>query len=98
MGILAVILPVFGLAAIGFAAARFNAVSEEGLSGLRFLLYYLALPALIFRLVSTAPLGGVNLVAFALTATFATYCAFAIAFSIAALLNRGHVPESTVQG
>ncbi len=98
MGILAVIIPVFGLAAIGFAAARFNAVTEQGLAGLRFFLFYLALPALIFQLVSTASLAGVNLLAFALTATFATYCAFAIAFSIAALLNRGHVPESTIQG
>src|SRR5262249_10726644 len=44
------------------------------------------------------PLAGTNLLAFALTATFATYCAFVIAFSIAALINRGQVPAATVEG
>jgi malonate transporter len=89
---------VFGLTAIGFVAARLDAVTAGGLQALRFFVFYLALPALIFQLVSTAPLAGVNLFAFALTTTFATYCAFAIAFSVAALLNRGHVPESTIEG
>ena len=96
--VLTVVLPVFGLIAIGFAAARFNVVAAEALTGLRFFLFYLALPALIFQLVAATPLAGTNLLAFALTATFATYCAFAIAFSIAALLNRGHVPDATIEG
>jgi malonate transporter len=96
--ILAVIVPVFGLTAIGFAAARLEFITSEGLAGLRRFLLDLALPALIFQLVAEAPIGGTNLVVFALTATFATYCAFAIAFSIAALLNRGNVPEATVEG
>jgi malonate transporter len=96
--ILAVVVPVFGLAAIGFGAVRLGVVNENGLAGLRFFLHYLALPAFIFQLVSAAPMGGTNLLVFALTATFATYCAFAIAFSIAALLNRGHVPDATAEG
>jgi predicted permease len=77
---------------------RLNLVRDEGLAGIRAFLFYLALPALIFQLVSTASLAGTNVLGFALTATFATYCAFAIAFSIAALLNRGNVPEATVEG
>jgi len=96
--VLTVILPVFGLAAIGFAASRLDIVPAEGLAGLRFFLLYLALPAFIFQLVAATPLAGTNLLAFALTATFATYCAFAIAFSIAALINRGQVLEATVEG
>lgn len=35
---------------------------------------------------------------FVVTTTFATYCAFAIAFSFGALVNRGNVPEATVEG
>src|SRR4051812_35219837 len=96
--VLAVIVPVFGLTAIGFGAARIAAIDDVALTGLRFFLLYLALPALIFQLVAAAPVGAANIVAFAVTATFATYCAFAIAFSISALLNRGHVPDATVEG
>ena len=56
--ILAVIVPVFGLVALGFGAARLDVFGSEGIAGLRAFLLYLALPALIFQLVSTAPWGG----------------------------------------
>jgi malonate transporter len=96
--VLTVIVPVFGLIAMGFGAARLELMTPAGIAGLRRFLLELALPALLFQLVAEAPIGGTNLLGFVLTATFATYCAFAIAFSVAALLNRGNVPEATVEG
>jgi hypothetical protein len=65
---------------------------------LNVLLLYLALPALFFQSIAEAPIPGPGTISFVLTTTFATYCAFAIAFSIGALVNGGNVPEATVQG
>jgi malonate transporter and related proteins len=96
--IVGLILPLFGLIAAGYAAARFRAVGAETLGALNFLVYYLALPALFFRLIVEAPELAEGTSAFVITTTFATYCAFAIAFSIGALLNGGRVPEATVEG
>lgn len=96
--IVGLILPLFALIAAGYAAARFRAVGAETLGALNFLVTYLALPALFFRLIVEAPALGDGTTAFVVTTTFATYCAFAIAFSIGALLNGGRVPEATVEG
>lgn len=96
--IVGLILPLFGLAAAGYAAARFRAVGTETLGALTFLVHYLALPALFFRMIVEAPVLIDGTGAFIITTTFATYCAFAIAFSIGALLNGGRVPEATIEG
>ncbi len=67
-------------------------------AGLSFFVLYLALPALFFQLIAATPLGRCRGWSFVVTTTFATYCAFAIAFSIGALINGGNVPEATVEG
>lgn len=92
------LVPFFGVILIGYGAGYFRLVRAEALAGLEFFVVWVALPALFFRLISETPtevLGGWS---FVLTTTFATYCAFAIAFSVGALLNGGNVPEATVEG
>jgi predicted permease len=97
--ILRLIFPFFGVLFLGYAAGRFRLGAETSLPGLNFFISYLAMPALFFQLVAATPLENLSGVwAFVLTTTFSTYCAFAIAFSVGALVNGGHVPEGTIQG
>jgi malonate transporter and related proteins len=93
-----IILPFFGLIAAGFAAGKFMKMPAQGVSGLNLFVYYFALPAWFFQLLAQTPVGTLAHWSFLVTTTFATYCAFALAFSFGALINRGNVPESTIQG
>ena len=96
--ILTLILPFFGLVALGYAAGWLRFIPPEGTGGLNVLVLYLALPAFFFQSIVEGPVPDTAAISFVLTTTFATYCAFAIAFSIGALVNGGNVPEATVQG
>lgn len=96
--ILALLVPVFGTIAVGYGAGHFRLVRDEGLAGLEFLAFSVALPALFFHLITTTPASGAGGWAFVATTTFATYCAFALAFSVGALVNGGNVPEATIEG
>jgi malonate transporter len=91
-----VILPFFGLIAFGFGATRLMRLPAQGVSGLNLFVYYFAMPAWFFQLVATAR--EIEHWSFLIATAFATYCAFAIAFSFAALLNRGNVPDATIEG
>jgi predicted permease len=93
-----IIAPFFGLVALGFAAGRTLDIPAEGTAGLNVFVFYFALPALFFQLVAETPLSALANWSFVLTTTFSTYCAFAIAFSFGALVNRGNIPEATIQG
>lgn len=91
-------LPFFGLVFLGYGVGRWGPIKRDGLPGLEFFVRYLALPAFYFQLLARTPFDQLTDWSFVLTTTFATYCAFAIAFSFAALINRGRVPEATVAG
>lgn len=47
--VLAILLPVFGLIAAGYGMARTRLLTREGVRGLGSFVYYVALPALLFR-------------------------------------------------
>jgi predicted permease len=96
--IVSILLPFFGLIALGYGAGKWRKTPAEGLAWLNFFVFYLALPALFFQLVAETPLEDLTSWSFVLTTTFGTYCTFAIAFSIAALIHRGNIPVSTVDG
>jgi malonate transporter len=96
--ILGLVLPFFGLIGLGYASGRLRYVAPAGAAGLEFLVLYLALPVFFFLAIVEAPAPPDGAVSFVLTTTFATYCAFAIAFSVGALVNGGNVPDATVQG
>lgn len=96
--IVTIILPFFGLIAFGYGAGRFLGITREGATGLNIFVFYFAMPALFFQLVAETPLHDLANWSFVLTTTFATYCAFAIAFSFGALISRGNIPEATIQG
>jgi len=96
--IVTLLLPFFALVLIGYGAGYFRFVGEAGLAGLNFFVLYLALPAFFFQLVAATPITAFAGWSFIATTTFATYCAFAIAFSIGALTNGGNVPQATIEG
>ena len=94
--IVTLLLPFFGFILLGYGAGYFSFVGG-GAGGANFFVFYLALPAFISARAAT-PLASFAGWSFIATTTFATYCAFAIAFSIGALINGGNVPEATVEG
>ena len=96
--IVTLLLPFFGLILLGYGVGTFRLIGADALAGLEFFVFYCALPVLFFHLIATTPAASLQGWSFVATTTFATYCAFAIAFSVGALLNGGHVPEATVQG
>jgi hypothetical protein len=96
--IVSLVIPFFGLIVLGYGTGRAFRIPDEGLAGLRFFVFYLAMPALFFQLIAETGPADAAIWSFVLTTSFSTYCAFAMAFSIGALVNGGNVPEATVQG
>jgi predicted permease len=92
-----ILLPFFLVILLGYGAGRLRFVREEGLAGLNLFVFKIALPVLFFHVIATTPMVA-GAWPFVLTTAFATYCAFAIAFSIGALINGGNVPEATIEG
>ena len=85
-------LPFFGLIALGYAAGRWRKVPAEGLAWINVFVFYFALPALFFQLIADTGASAAEVPwSFVIITVFGTYCTFAIAFSIAALANRGNV-------
>lgn len=96
--IVSLVFPFFVLILVGYAAGRWLGVGEGSLAGLNVFVFYLAMPALFFQIIVTTPLAETSIWSYVLTTTFATYCAFAFAFSFGALINRGNIGEATIQG
>jgi malonate transporter len=96
--IAAIALPFFGLIALGYVTGRWRKVPAEGLAWINLFVFYFALPAWFFQLVAVEARSLYIPWSFVTITVFGTYCTFAIAFSIAALANRGNVPVSTIQG
>ena len=95
---LTLLLPFFGLIAIGYAAGFFRLLAPAALAGLETFVAWVAMPVLYFHLIVTAPAGAIPGLGFVVATAFATYCTFAVAFSAGALFNGGNVPEATIQG
>ncbi|MEO0543853.1 MAG: AEC family transporter [Pseudomonadota bacterium] len=98
MQVLGLVLPFFGLIAIGFIAARVLRTPAEGLAWMNTFIVYIALPALFFNLLSRTPVEQLTQWRYILATTLTTFIIFAISFVIAVLRNGGKVPESTIMG
>lgn len=51
-GTLTIVLPVFGLVLLGYLVGRTRLLSEEGIRGINTFVFYVAIPALLFRATS----------------------------------------------
>jgi predicted permease len=91
-------VPFFGIVILGYAVGMVLKLARDALGALQAFVSYVALPVFFFSYIAETPLQDFAGVSFLITTAFSTYCVFAIAFSVAALLNRGNVPEATIQG
>jgi malonate transporter and related proteins len=98
IAIIGLVLPLFGLTFLGFIAGRIAKISFEGLAWLNFFVLYLALPALIFQLLSQTPVSEFTNISFIAITTTATLLVFCLTFFIAGIRNGGNVGEATIQG
>ncbi|MEN0002343.1 MAG: AEC family transporter [Pseudomonadota bacterium] len=98
MQVLGLVLPFFGLIALGFAAARVLHTPVEGLAWMNIFIIYIALPALFFNLLSRTPVEELTQWRFIIATTLTTFIVFAIMFVIAIIRNNGQIPQSTVMG
>lgn len=91
-------MPFFGLIFLGFAVGKLVAIPDDGMAGLNFFILYLALPSLFFQLISQTPIEQLANWNFVAATTLGSVIAFALAFGIGSLINRGNIAESTIQG
>lgn len=95
--VLGMLIPFFGLIAIGYVAALYFKQGAEALGWLNIYVIYAAMPALLFKLVSRAPFADIARVDFILMDIGATYLVFALVFGAAVLWRRASVPDATMQ-
>ncbi len=86
--ILNLALPFFGLIALGYIAAIILRVEESGLAWLNALVWYFALPSLIFQTVAEAPFEKLLNLPFLLGTTLSTYLIFVVMVAISIIIFR----------
>lgn len=96
LDILNLAAPFFGLIFIGYACGRLNRMPDSGLAWMNVFIIYVALPALFYRIIAVAPLEQVVNLRFIAATTFATFCAFALAFIVGMVLRRGDIAGATI--
>ncbi len=82
--ILDTVLPFFALIFCGYGAARFKVLDAQSAAGLNSFVFYFALPAFLFSLMSSSPIGEVLNLPFVL----AYSCTSLVLFGLAALGGR----------
>lgn len=96
LDVLNLALPFFGLIFIGYACGRLKQIPDVGLAWMNFFLIYVALPVLFYRILAQTPFEKLANAPFVVATTLATYCAFALSFSVAMLFRRGALGESSM--
>jgi predicted permease len=96
LSILNLALPFFGLIFIGFACGKLKKLPDEGLAWMNFFIFYVALPALFFRILSKTPLEQLAQFDFIAATVLATASAFTIAYIIGLIARCGDLAAATV--
>jgi predicted permease len=91
-------LPFFGLIFIGMAATKLRSFGEEGLAWLNVFVFYFALPALIFLLVSRAPFEKLIDWPFITATTTATGLVFLIMLAVSMIVLRAPLKTAALLG
>jgi len=90
-------LPLFALIGCGYAAGRFRVLSPAGIGGLNTFVYYFALPAMLFRVMSQQPPQEVLDLPFMGAWLVVELCVFGAALVGGWLVLRLTLPQSAVQ-
>src|SRR6478672_2189656 len=94
LSILNLALPFFGLIFIGFACGKWRKLPDEGLAWMNFFIFYVALPALFFRILSKTPLEQLAQLDFIAATTLATATAFTLSYVVGLIVCRGDLARS----
>ncbi len=94
--ILETVLPIFGLILCGYVVGRRGWMSEEAIKGLNTFVFYLAIPALLFRAMARGPgLIEISIVGAYMSAILVT---FVLALLVSGLLFRTNLAERALFG
>lgn len=96
--VISLVLPFFGLIALGFIAAKITRQPVEALGWMNTFIIYIALPALFFNLLSTTPVEQLTQWRFIAATTLSTFTIFAIMFAIGIWRTGGQIENATVMG
>jgi len=96
--VLGLVLPLFGLIALGYLAAKIRKLPMEGLAWLNFFIVYVALPALIFKLLAQAPLSAMPEMDFLVRTTLGTFIIYVLSFLLALKFGSGRIKDATIMG
>lgn len=96
--LLTLILPLVALILLGAFAGQSDKLARSGREVVDWLLVRFALPAFLFSAAASASFDELFRLPYFLTVAFGIYCAFAVAFTVAALLNRGDIEAATITG
>lgn len=91
-------LPFFGLIFIGLACGKLKQIPDTALAWMNFFIFYVALPALFYRILAQTPLEKLAQVDFVFATTLATFWAFAVSFAIGMAIRRCNIAEATIAG
>ena len=92
------VLPFFGMIALGYFCGKRVKLPAEGLAWMQFFLIYVSLPMLFFRLIADKPLSELTNWPYVIATTLATYVVFALSFTVGLYFTRGNLPQSVMQG
>lgn len=95
---LSILAPIFGLLAVGFAAARIGLLSPEGVKGIVKLVSCIEIPALLFRALATNDSGVTERIDIAVVYFVACTVLLAVGFLLARLALRLDMAECGVFG
>ncbi|MSO91977.1 MAG: AEC family transporter [Rhodospirillales bacterium] len=96
--VVAILIPFFAVIACGFMAARLNVLSKEGIGGLNAFVYYVALPALLFRVTAARPPAAIADFAFIGACAFADLALYGLGFIVARRAFRTSLADAAFCG
>jgi predicted permease len=98
LSLLDLVLPFFGMIALGYFCGKRVKLPAAGLVWMQFFLIYVSLPMLFYRLIADKPLSDLTNWPYVIATTLATYVVFALSFTVGLYFTRGNLPQSVMQG
>lgn len=96
--VIALVLPFFGLIALGFGVARLTKQPLDALGWMNTFIIYVALPALFFKLLSQTPVEQLTQWRFIVATTLSTFVTFSLVFALGIWRTSGDIGESAIMG
>lgn len=96
--VLGLVVPLFGLVVLGYLSGRLRKIPVEGLDWLNFFIVYIALPALLFRLLSVTPVEEFQNTVFLACTTAVTFAIFWGCVIAGRLRRGGDLQSAAIQG